>query len=180
MTGEGVFVDRRRISLTPEGTPTHPYHHEGAWSVGRYKDSAWAKDISLEDAIALIENVHKVAQKGANHALDLLAKDVAVKISGIAIRLCPPLPDTIEARIRDNRAQTIADSVMYRQALADAATKKGWAVSWYDRNAVFGEASKALGGKDVQSHLKHIGREIGPPWQARHKLAAAAAIAASA
>ena len=176
--GEGVFVDRRRISLTPEGTPTHPYHHEGAWAVGRYKDSAWARDITLEDAIVLIENVHKLAEKGAKDALDLLSKDVAAEISGIAIRLCPPLPDTIEARIRDNRAQTVADSVMYRRALAIAATNIGWAVSWYDRDTVFSEASKALGGKDIKAVLNDIGRDIGPPWQARHKLAAAAAITA--
>jgi hypothetical protein len=39
-------------------------------------------------------------------------------IATIAIRACPQLPPTIEQPIADNRAQTIADSVMYRQAIA--------------------------------------------------------------
>ena len=34
---------------------------------------------------------------------------------------CPELPPTTEARIADNRAQTFADSVMSREALAAAA-----------------------------------------------------------
>ena len=42
-----------RVDLT-RGLPTHPYHHEGSWAVGRYANSAWAKKISLPDAIALV------------------------------------------------------------------------------------------------------------------------------
>jgi hypothetical protein len=45
---------------------------------------------------------------------------------------------------------------------------------------VFGEAAAALGREDVDAFLAAMGRSIGPPWQARHKLAAAAALAASA
>ncbi len=36
------LLDRRRIDLT-SGLPTHPYHHEGAWAVGRYLNSPWAR-----------------------------------------------------------------------------------------------------------------------------------------
>ncbi|HET7132517.1 MAG TPA: hypothetical protein VFJ95_09730, partial [Gammaproteobacteria bacterium] len=86
---------------------------------------------------------------------------------------------TVEERIADNRAQTVADTVMYRQALAAAAEARGWAVHWYDRDRVFGEAAAALGVKDVDALLKELGRAAGPPWQAKHKLAAAAALAAS-
>ena len=89
-------------------------------------------------------------------------------------------PPTIEERIADNRAQTVADSVMYRQALATAAEGRGWSVRWYDRDRVFRDAASALGGEDVESFLQAMGRSIGPPWQARHKLAAAAALAIAA
>ena len=47
-------------------------------------------------------------------------------ISSIAIRVCPRLPPTIEERIADTRAANVADSVMYRQALASAAEARGW------------------------------------------------------
>src|SRR5204862_7372469 len=60
----GELLDRRRIDLT-RGLPTHPYHHEGSWAVGRYRDSPWARDISLVDAVALVERVRESAACGA-------------------------------------------------------------------------------------------------------------------
>jgi hypothetical protein len=173
---DGELLDRRRVDLTHD-LPAMPYHHEGAWAVGRYRDSPWARGISLEEAVALIGKVHKAADKGAEDVLCALANDVGAEISRIAIRACPPLPETIEERIRDNRAQTAADGVMYRQALARAAGARGWEVVWYDKDAVFYQASKALGA-DIKAHLAAMGKTAGAPWQARHKLAAAAAIAA--
>jgi hypothetical protein len=176
---DGEFLDRRRIDLT-RGLPTHPYHHEGSWAVGRYVNSPWARAISLADAVALIERVHEAAARGAHESLDALAAAVAAPIASIAIRVCPELPPTIEERIADNRAANVADSVMYRQALANAAVERGWSVYWYDRERVFRDAAAALGGKDVDAFLRAMGRSIGPPWQAKHKLAAAAALAAQA
>jgi hypothetical protein len=171
-------MDRRRIDLT-EGLPTHPYHHEGSWAVGRYKASPWAREISLAEAVKLVERVHVAADAGARAALDVLAVTVAQPIGAIALRVCPALPATIEARIRDARAATMADSIIYRQAMAGAAAARGWRVVWYDRDQVFDDAAVALGGDDLQAFLTAMGRTLGPPWQARHKLAAAAAILAT-
>ena len=173
---DGGLLDRRRIDLT-SGLPTHPYHHEGSWAVGRYADSPWARPISLTDAIALVERVHEAAAQGARDGLAALAASVPVPITQIALRLCAALPPTIEQRIADTRAANTADSVMYRQALAMAAEARGWSVCWYDRARVFGDASVALGGADVEAFLRAMGRSAGPPWQATHKLAAAAALA---
>jgi hypothetical protein len=100
-------------------------------------------------------------------------------IARIAIRACPALPATTEARIIDTRAANVADSVMYRQALASAAEARGWSVHSYDRERVFHHAAVALGG-DIDAVLQAMGHAIGPPWQAKHKLAAAAALAARA
>jgi hypothetical protein len=175
----GNLLDRRRIDLT-HGLPTHPYHHEGSWAVGRYANSPWARPISLPDAIALVKRVHESAARGAREGLDALAAAVPVPIVSIAIRVCPKLPPTIEERIADNRAASIADSVMYREALATAAQARGWFVYWFDRERVFRDAAAALGGKEVDAFLRAMGRSIGPPWQAKHKLAAAAALAAGA
>src|SRR5262245_3842541 len=173
----GEFLDRRRIDLT-RGLPTHPYHHEGSWAVGRYLDSPWARPISLADAVALVERVREAAARGARESLEALAATAPVPITSIAIRVCPQLPPTTEERIADNRAANVADSVMYREALATAAEARGWSVYWYDRERVFRDAAAALGGKDVEAFLLAMGRSVGPPWQARHKLAAAAALAA--
>ena len=175
----GELLDRRRIDLT-SGLPTHPYHHEGSWAVGRYVNSAWARPISLADAVALVGRVHEAAARGARDSLETLATAVPMPITDIAIRACPVLPATTEARIIDTRAANVADAVMYRLALASAAEARGWSVHWYDRERVFLHAAAALGGSDVDAVLRAMGRAIGPPWQARHRLAAAAALVAGA
>jgi hypothetical protein len=176
----GELLDRRQIDLT-DGLPTHPHHHEGSWAVGRYLDTPGARVMSLPDAVALVERVRAAAARGAGDSLAALADAVPVHITRIAIRACPELPPTVEERIADNRAQTFADSVMYRQALATAAGARGWSVHWYDPERVFRDAATALGRGDeaLDAVLQAMGRAAGPPWQAKHKLAAAAALAVS-
>jgi hypothetical protein len=174
----GELLDRRRIDLTDRDLPTHPHHHQGSWAVGRYLSTPGAKAISLADAVALVERVRASAAQGARASLAALAATVPLPITAIALRLCPPLPPTVEQRIADNRAQTVADSVMYREALATAAEARGWSVYWYDRARVFQDAATALGCDDIAAFLQAMGRSLGPPWQAAHKLAAAAALAA--
>jgi hypothetical protein len=162
----GGVIDRRTIELT-RNLPTHPYHHEGSWAIGRYASSPWAKKISLAKAIALVERVHEAAARGARASLEDLEHTIPARITSIVIRSCPKLPATIKERIIDTRAANVADSVMYREALAAAAKERGWSVHWYDKNQV-------LVGKDAT--VAALGRSIGPPWQAKHKLAASAAL----
>jgi hypothetical protein len=89
--------------------------------------------------------------------------------------------EVVVARERTQRIAIVgvADSVMYREALATAAQARGWSVHWYDREHVFRDAAAALGREDVDAFLRAMGRSIGPQWQARHKLAAAAALEAT-
>jgi hypothetical protein len=129
--------------------------------------------------VALVERVRASAARGAREGLEALAAAVTVPIAAVALRACPELPPTTEERIADNRAQTVADTVMYREELAAAAEACGWSVHWYDRERVFHDAATALGREDVAAFLREMGRSIGPPWQAAHKLAAAAALAAT-
>ncbi|MBS2027021.1 MAG: hypothetical protein JST54_03870 [Deltaproteobacteria bacterium] len=175
----GELLDRRQIELT-ERLPTHPHHHEGSWAVGRYLNTPGARKISLADAVALVEHVREAAGKGAQDSLKALAESVSVPIASISLRICPALPPTVEECIADHRAQTVADSVMYRQALASAAEARGWSVHWYERDDVYRDAAAALGREDIESFLAELGRTVGPPWQAKHKLAAAAALAKAA
>ena len=176
----GEVLDRRHVYLTEHGLPTHPHHHEGSWAVGRYLDTPGARTLSLSEAVTLVKRVQASAERGARESLEALAAAVPASIAAIAIRACPRLPPTTEERIVDNRAQTVADSVMYRLAIAAAASARGWSVHWYDRDRVFREAAAVLGQEDINAVLQAMGRSLGPPWQAKHKLAAAAAIAAAA
>jgi hypothetical protein len=171
----GELIDRRRIELIDSGLPTHPHHHEGSWAVGRYLNTPGARALSLADAVALVERVRASAASHARESLEAIAAAIPMPITSIAIRAYPKLPPTTEERIADNRAQTFADSAMYREALATSAEARGWSVHWY----VFQDAAAALGREDVDAFLHAMGRSIGPPWQAKHKLAAAAALAAT-
>jgi hypothetical protein len=174
---DGAFLDRRRVELVDKGLSSFPHHHEGQWAIGRYTDVPWARPVSLPEALALVDRVRASATRCAHDSLETLAAAVPVPIASISIRACPKIPQTTEERIADVRAQTVADSVMYRDALAGAAEARGWVVRWYDRKSVFQEAAAALG-SDVEAFLHAMGRSIGPPWQADHKFAAAAALTA--
>ncbi len=169
VAADGRLLDRRRVPLTAD-LPTHPYHHEGSWAVGRYLSTPGARALSLDDAMALVRRVTDAAEAGARQALDAVASSVSARIETVAIRACAPIPDAIEARIRDHRAQTMADSVMYRQAVAASAEARGWSVEWYDAERVLAAVPAIT--------TTAIGRPAGPPWRAAHRQAAAAALVA--
>jgi hypothetical protein len=165
----GEFLDRRTVELVEKGLPSQPYHHEGQWAMGRYLNSSWARPITLPEALALVEKVRASVARCARERLEALAAEVSLPIASISIRECAKIPETTEARIADVRAATMADSVMYREILADVAKARGWAVHWYDNERVMKDAAKVV---------QQMGRSLGPPWQADHKIAAAAALAA--
>jgi hypothetical protein len=108
-------------------------------------------------------------------ALDAVSTAVP-HIVGVALRKCPQLPPTIAERIKDYRAQNVADWVMYRKALASAAEARGWPVHWYDAKSVLGAAGQALRVEKLDDHFLEVRRAIGPAWNNDHKLAMAAAI----
>ena len=80
-------------------------------------------------------------------------------------------------RVREAAARGAREGL---EALATAAEARGWGVHWYDRGRVFRAAAESLGGVDVEAFLHAMGRSIGPLWQSKHKLAAAAALASRA
>ena len=161
----GTLLDRRRVELVDEDLPKIPHHSEG-------------QGLPLPEAVALVERVAASAKRHAKLRLDDVAMTVPARILGVALRECPELPPTIAERIKDYRAQNVADWVMYRQALAAAAEARGWAVHWYDAKKVFGAASKAQRIADIDTHFLQTRKAVGPPWNKAHKLAMAAAIVA--
>jgi hypothetical protein len=174
-----AILDRRRIELVEPGLPTFPIHHQGQWAFGRYTNVPWSYPVSMAEALDLVARVRESAARCTLRSLNDLAA-ATPSIASISLRACPQIPETAEEQIADARAQTVADSVMYRRALADAAKAVGWRVIWFDRKSVFKQAAAALGSDDIDATLRAMGKAMGPPWQADHKLAAAAALAAHA
>jgi hypothetical protein len=166
VAGDGTLLDRRRIELVDEDLPKIPHHSEG-------------QALPLHEAVALVERMRMSAERHAKLGLDAVARTVPGRILGVALRQCPELPPTIAERIKDYRAQNVADWVMYRKALAAAAEARGWAVHWYDAKSVSGAASQALRVKNFDAHFLQMRKAVGPPWNNDHKLAMAAAIVAA-
>ncbi|MFZ0421133.1 MAG: hypothetical protein WAM04_23740 [Candidatus Sulfotelmatobacter sp.] len=162
VTRDGTILDRRRVELVGEGLPKIPHHSE-------------AQRLPLDEAVELVERVRVSAERHAVLAFDALTMAVP-RILGVALRECPQIPPTIAKRIKNYRAQNVADWVMYRNALASAAEARGWLVHWYDAKNVLGAASQALRVENFDTHFLQVRRTIGPPWNKDHKLAMAAAI----
>ncbi len=136
---DGTLLDRRRVELVDEGLPKIPHHSE-------------CQKLPLDQAVPLVERVRVSAERRAKLVLDAVAATLPGRIRGIALRNCPQLPPTIAERIKNYRAQNVADWVMYRQALHF---------------------------EDLDAHFLQLRRSIGPPWNMDHKLAIAAAIVAA-
>jgi hypothetical protein len=162
---DGTLLDRRRVELVGEGLPKIPHHSEG-------------QRLPPDEAVELVERVRVSAERHAVLALEAVTMTVP-RILGIALRKCQPLPPTIAERIKDYRAQNVADWVMYRKALAIAAEARGWSVHWYDTKKVLGAARQALRVENLDAHFLRLRKAVGPPWDKDHKLAMAAAIVAA-
>jgi hypothetical protein len=81
----------------------------------------------------------------------------------MSLRAWPPdFPVDIAVQ-RQVPHESRADSVMYRQVLASAASDRGWAVHLFDA-------------KDVEADAARI---LGPPWSKDHRIALAATIVVS-
>ena len=162
---DGTLLDRRRVELVGEGLPKIPHHSE-------------CQGLPLDEAVALVERVRVSVEKHAVLAFDAVAMAVP-RILGIALRKCPQLPPTIAERIKDYRAQNVADWVMYRKALASAAEARLWPVHWYEAKSVSAAASRALRVENFDAHFLQMRKAVGPPWNNDHKIGMAAAIVAA-
>ena len=82
--------------------------------------------------VALVEQVRASAEcEAAARLAELTA--LVPGITAIALRDCPSLPATVAETLASYWAQTRADGVMYRRALAGAATARSWSVQWFDK-----------------------------------------------
>jgi len=166
VAADGTLLDRRRVELVDDGLPKLPHHHE-------------AQALPIEEALALIDRVRLSAERHAVAALEAVALAVPSRLVGLAMRACPPLPPTVAERLRDYRAQNVADTVMYRMALAGAAAARGWAIHWYDARKVLDAACSALQVGSLEPRFRRIRESLGPPWTKDHRVAMAAAIVAA-
>lgn len=153
-------VDRRRIELLEPGVPPAPVEHD-------------IKPLSDADATALLARVRASATRATSAALDALPGGMV----SISLRSWPPdFPDDL-ASLRRPPYDSRADSVLYRQILAEQAEARGWRIHLYEAAAVERQAARLLGAKATEI-LRGPRRTLGPPWTKDHRTALAATILA--
>jgi len=162
-TADGEVVDRRRLDLIEAGLPVAPFEHE-------------LRDLDDHEAVALVSAVRASALRSATAGLDDLVASTG-RIESMSLRYwSPDFPDDL-ARLRRDPYRATADSVLYRQVLADLAHARGWGVHLYDAQAVEGQAARALGAR-AEEVLRGPRIRLGAPWSKDHRVALAAALIA--
>ncbi|MGW7824949.1 hypothetical protein ACWGLF_44655 [Streptomyces puniciscabiei] len=158
-------VDRRRIELIEPGMPNAPIHHEGK---------------PLDDAAAaeLVARARASAVRSTSVSLEQLATAVPEPIVSMSLRSWPrdfPRDIAVQRRVP---YEARADSVMYREILAELAHERGWALHLFDANDVERQAATILGER-ADEVLLGPRAALGAPWARDHRMALAATIVAS-
>ena len=158
-------VGRRRIELIEPGVAAAPIHHEG-------------KPLDDDAAAALVAQVRASAVRATSDALDELATAVRGPIVSMSLRAWPlDFPEDIAVQ-RRAPYEAQADSVMYRQVLAEVARARGWEVHLYDAKDVEARAARKLGER-ADEILLGPRATLGPPWAKDHRMALAATVIAA-
>lgn len=167
-------VDRRRIELIEPGMPAAPVHHEGGPHVLHRR----AEPLDDDALAALVADVRASVVRAASAALDELATALPAPIVAMALRAWPAdFPEDIAVR-RRAPYESQADSVMYRQVLAELAHARGWEVHRYDARDVEEQAARVLGAR-ADEVLRGPRARLGPPWSKDHRTALAATVVAT-
>jgi hypothetical protein len=167
-------ADRRRIDLIEPGLPAAPIHHEG----GPHLLHRRAEPLDDDALAALVVDVRASVVRATSAALDEIATAVPGPIVSMSLRAWPAdFPQDIAVQ-RQVPYESRADSVMYRQVLAEHARDRGWEVHLYSAKDVEAEAARILGQR--AGEVLHGPRAtLGPPWSKDHRMALAATIVVS-
>jgi hypothetical protein len=158
-------VDRRRIELIEPGMPAAPIHHDG-------------KHLGDDATARMVAEVRASAVRATSASLDGLVAALTKPIVSMSLRAWPlDFPDSIVVQ-RRTPYEAQADSVMYREVLAECARARGWDLHLFDAKDVEGQATALLG--ERAGEVLHGPRaRLGPPWTKDHRVALAATILAS-
>lgn len=161
-----AVLARQRVELVAAGLPRNPYHHQ-------------ALRIPLAEAEALVARVRDSVAHCTRAALADVQARFAVTAAVLQESPFPHLPDALAEVLRSYHLTCAADGMMYREALADAATDLGMNVVRYPRRTdPIEQVAQALGvtRERVAAVVAELGRPLGTPWRKEHRYAAAAAM----
>lgn len=163
-----VVVDRRRVTLCPDVLPRQVYHA--------------AQDLPPAKAALLIREVHE--------AVDALTDDVLGELTDIAkphgslvavgVTGFPRDVPALDKVLASHALLHLAEGELYRGAICDAADARGLTLVPIHPKDGIRETAHALGtaAQPFAQRLADLRADLGAPWQADHRLATAAGLAA--
>jgi len=165
-----VVVDRRRIELVEEEWGRQPYHA--------------AEPLSANEARALVTRGIAAAHSRATRELQSAvtrARSVHDQVAVCAVLAGAPMPAwSIDEILAVHFRMHKAEGVLFREALAAAATACGLTLVSIPEKELAGRGGQALGlpARDVDALMTTLGKTLGAPWGRDQKDAALAAIVA--
>jgi hypothetical protein len=172
-TADHEVADLRRLELIEPGLPAAPIHHEG----GPHLLHRRGEPLDDDALAALVAEVRATVVRAGSVALDQLTAELPEAIVSISLRAWPlDFPRDIADQQR-MPYESQADSVMYREVLADLGRARGWEIHLYDDRSVEAEAARRLGDR-ADEVLRCPRARLGPPWSKDHRMALAATVLA--
>ena len=163
-----VVFDRRRVSLCPDDLPRQVYHH--------------AQGLSPARAVRAVVDVEDAVDITSNHVLAELAEQASAHGELVAVGIVGEPRDVPDLKrvLASHALLHLAEGELYRSALDEAAHERGLRVSLMHPKGTLELAASALGvtATALGATLTGLRRSLGPPWQADHREAAAAALVA--
>jgi hypothetical protein len=165
---EPIVVDRQRVTLCPDALPRQAYHA--------------AQDLPPAKAALLVREVHEAVDQLTDLVLDELvglARPTGT-IVGVGVTGFPRDVPTLDKVLASHTLLHLAEGELYRGAICDAADARGMTVVPIHPKHGISETAHALGAapEPFAKRLTELRAEVGAPWQADHRLATAAGLAA--
>ena len=93
------------------------------------------------------------------------ARELGVETVGVVGKV-RNVPDDLQRILVAHALLHAAEGALYEEALLDAATRAGLGALLVEERTI-----------EIPAALDRLGKQLGPPWQKDHKLAASAALA---
>lgn len=171
-TSEHLVIDRRRVELIGDGLPSAPIHQYSG--VHPMHDSGRTLDDSALEALSA--EVRASATQHVARVFDALVGELGRSVDSFSLREWSSDFPTDISTLRRAPYESRADSVMYRQVMAEQAARRGWVTKYFDANTIQQSAARLLDGDDVIERQRQV---LGPPWNKDHRIAFAATIVAA-
>ena len=162
-----VVVERRRVLLTSAPLPREPYH------LAKRSEGKQAREI-VADA--------------ADEARTLAAATIADLSSSVAVRGYEVVasgvisgrgrPDfTLQQALSTHASMHNAEGWLFREALLQAGREAEVSITAVPPDAVYAETAAAVGisAPEIETRIRELGVDLGPPWSKDEKLSSAVA-----